>query len=215
MKKYFVLITLFVLPLTVYLIFSKGVNNFAKLPVLTEDVKELSAFHGEKNILLKDNITVLGFLGNDVKNKFANIFNLTHKIYKPYYEFNDLQFVMVVQEGNEPLISEMMEELDKITDTKKWNFIYGSPEEITALYTSLKTGGSLDNNKSTPYVYIIDKDRKLRGRTDDKDISTGLLYGYNTSVVAELSSKMKDDIKVILAEYRLELKKNNQYKRKI
>lgn len=214
MKKYLVLITLFVLPLTVYILFSKGVNQFAKLPVLTEDVKEFSAFQSEKGTRLQNNITILGFLGNDVKNKFANIFNLTHKIYKPYHEFHDLQFVMLVQEGNELLIEEMMAELSKITNTEKWNFIYGNPEEISSLYTSLKTGSSLDKNTSTPYVYIVDKDKNLRGRIDDKDTPTGKLYGYNTAIVAELSNKMRDDIKIILAEYRLELKKNNKYKRK-
>ena len=35
------------------------------------------------------------------------------------------------------------------------------------------------------------------------------LYGYNTSSVAEINKKMTDDVKVILAEYRLALKKNN------
>lgn len=214
MKKYLVLIALFVLPLTVYILFSKGVNQFAKLPVLTENVNELSAFKSQRDIQLQNNITVLGFLGNDVKNKFANVFNLTHKIYKPYHEFHDLQFVMIVQEGNEVLIEEMMTELSKITNTGKWNFIYGNPEQISSLFSSLKTGGTLDKNTSTPYVYIIDKDKNLRGRNDDKDTAAGKLYGYNTAIVAELSNKMKDDIKIILAEYRLELKKNNQYKRK-
>ena len=62
---------------------------------------------------------------------------------------------------------------------------------------------------STPFVFIVDKDRNLRGRDDDNDIGT--LYGYNSSSVAELTKKMTDDIKIILAEYRLALKKNNKY----
>ena len=52
--------------------------------------------------------------------------------------------------------------------------------------------------------------RSLRGRDDDND--SGTLYGYNSSSVAELTKKMTDDIKIILAEYRLALKKNNKYK---
>jgi hypothetical protein len=47
----------------------------------------------------------------------------------------------------------------------------------------------------------------LRGRDDDEEVGT--LFGYNTSSVAELNKKMTDDVKVILAEYRLALKKNN------
>ena len=35
----------------------------------------------------------------------------------------------------------------------------------------------------------------------------GFLYGYNAESVAEINNKMEDDVKVILAEYRLALKK--------
>jgi hypothetical protein len=52
----------------------------------------------------------------------------------------------------------------------------------------------------------------LRGRDDDEE--EGTLYGYDTSSVAELNKKMTDDVKVILAEYRLALKKNNSNRAK-
>jgi len=65
----------------------------------------------------------------------------------------------------------------------------------------------LDENLSTPYVFIIDKDRNLRGRKDDED--DGVKYGFNTTSVAELNNKMEDDVKIILAEYRLALKNND------
>ena len=55
-------------------------------------------------------------------------------------------------------------------------------------------------------MFIIDKDSNLRGRDDDDE---GLLYGYDSRSVSELGNKMNDDIKVILAEYRLALKKYN------
>ena len=56
-------------------------------------------------------------------------------------------------------------------------------------------------------MFIIDKDKNVRGREDDED--EGVKYGYNTTSVAELNNKMEDDVKIILAEYRLALKKNN------
>ena len=43
------------------------------------------------------------------------------------------------------------------------------------------------------------------GRDDDE----GLKYAYDMRSVAELNNKMEDDMKIILAEYRLALKKNN------
>ncbi|MCH9659652.1 MAG: hypothetical protein K0U54_01950 [Bacteroidetes bacterium] len=64
---------------------------------------------------------------------------------------------------------------------------------------------TLDASFGTNSVFIIDKERSLRGRDDDEDY--GVLHGYNASDYAEVNNKMSDDIKVVLAEYRLALKK--------
>jgi hypothetical protein len=50
----------------------------------------------------------------------------------------------------------------------------------------------------------------LRGR--DKDDDGNELYGYDTGSIGVLNNKMNDDVKVILAEYRLELKKYKENK---
>ena len=44
MRKYVVLTILFVLPLVVYLFFASGINHFAQLPVLTNDVVDVSEY---------------------------------------------------------------------------------------------------------------------------------------------------------------------------
>ncbi len=209
MKKFLVLGVLFLLPITAYLFFSSGVNNFAKLPTLTENVSELNDFEtidGEK-VVLEGKITILGFFGSDLKSKYGNAFNLTHKIYKPFHEFEDLQFVTILQSGNEELVEELRVELNKITDASKWKFVYASPEATISLFNSLETNISLDANFGTSQVFLIDKNKNLRGRS--KDDEEGILYGFDTASVAELNNKMKDDLKVLLAEYRLALKKYN------
>ena len=88
-----------------------------------------------------------------------------------------------------------------------WNFVYSSPNEIEKVFNSLGSNYSLDANMASPYVFIIDKDRSLRGRDDDDDV--GLLYGFDSSDYSEVNNKMSDDVRVILAEYRLALKKYN------
>ena len=93
------------------------------------------------------------------------------------------------------------------TDLKKWNFIPTTQTNIEMVFDSFKTNLELDKNYSTPYVFIVDRDLSLRGRDDDEDI--GLLYGFNSQSVAEINNKMVDDVKIILAEYRLALKKND------
>ena len=205
MKKTFVLVALFVLPLVAYLFFASGVNNFGRLPILTENVIDISVLDASKT--LEDKITVLGFLGSEIENKKTIAFNLNQKIYKRFYEFNDFQFVMVVPEGTEDQVEALKYELSQLEDISRWNFVFSDGTKIERLFASLKTNVELEEDFGTPYVFIIDKNRNLRGRTDDED--EGKKYGFKATSVAELNNKMEDDVKIVLAEYRLALKKNN------
>jgi hypothetical protein len=205
MKKTLVLVALFVLPLVAYLFFASGVNNFGRLPILTENVKDVSNIDASKTF--KGKITILGFLGSQLENQKTIALNLNQKIYKRFYEFNDFQFIMVIPKGTEDKVEELKYELSQLEDISKWNFVFADNNEIETLFSSLNSNIELDNFMGTPYVFIIDKDMSLRGRTDDED--EGMKYGFKATSVAELNNKMEDDVKIILAEYRLALKKNN------
>jgi len=204
-KKTFVLVALFVLPLVAYLFFASGVNNFGRLPILTENVMDVNSIDNTQT--LEGKITILGFMGNEIENQKTIALNLNQKIYKPFFEFNDFQFMMVVPEGTEEKVEELKYELSQLEDISRWNFVFASAAQIEVLFKSLKSNFSLNEDLGTPYVFIIDKDRNLRGRTDDED--EGIKHGFKATSVAELNNKMEDDVKIILAEYRLALKKNN------
>lgn len=65
MKKKFVLIVLFVLPLVVYMFFATGVNSFIKLPVLTKTISDINQnWHtlDGKKATFNNKITIVGFL---------------------------------------------------------------------------------------------------------------------------------------------------------
>ena len=207
MKKYIVLTILFVLPLVVYLFFASGINHFAKLPVLTKDVYDISKI---SNTTFVNKITILGFFGKNIKDKHGDALNLNQKIYKRFYKFNDFQFVMIQPDGTKELTNQLKNELKKGTNTDlvNWNFVTISDQNILDVFQSLKTDFNLDLNLGTPYVFIIDRDGKLRGRDDNEDTK----YGYDSRSVADINNNMLDDVKVILAEYRMALKKNNIYK---
>ena len=207
MKKFLVLGILFILPITVYIFFASGKDNFAKLPVLTPAVNELVDFRAidGASIEFKEHITVLGFFGKNLLENKGNAFNLAHKIYKKNRGFQDFQLIIVLPEGLQEESKELEMELSQIADTEQWKFVFGPSEAIQNVFNSLGSNYTLDTNLATSYVFIIDKDGSLRGRDDDED--KGLLYGFNASDIAEINNKMHDDIKVLLAEYRLELKK--------
>ncbi|QIE60154.1 hypothetical protein G5B37_11455 [Rasiella rasia] len=207
MKKYLVLIVLFLLPISVYLFFATGINNFVKLPIVSEGVSELSAFKAIDGspIRLENKITVLLFFGNSVDARKANAFNLAHKIYKKNHQFEEFQFVTLITEDQREAAQEVTLKLAEIENPEHWQFAIGSAMAIEDVYKSLQTSGTLNDNFASDKVFIIDKEKNLRGRTDDEDYGT--LYGYNAADYAEINNKMSDDIKIVLAEYRLALKK--------
>ena len=209
MKKYLVLGILFLLPITAYVFFASGKNNFATLPVLTPSVSELQGFKALDNlpVQLKNHITVLGFFGSDLEVHRAYAYNLAHKIYTKNHNFNEFQFVILLPSGTEQQARNIGAKLEEIAPMDSWHFAFGSDENINKVFNSLQSDISLDANLSTPNVFIIDKERSLRGRDDDED--EGIMYGFDSSNIAEINNKMSDDVKVLLAEYRRAMKKYN------
>ena len=63
----------------------------------------------------------------------------------------------------------------------------------------------MDVDHGTSNVFIIDKARNLRGRTEEKEYREG----YDTFHPSELNNEMLDDFKIVLYEYRAALKKNH------
>ncbi|MBT3541920.1 MAG: hypothetical protein HOM76_00550 [Flavobacteriaceae bacterium] len=214
--KKIVLGLLFVFPLLVYLFFASGKNNFAKLPILSKGITEIQnlEFQADNPVSLKDQISIIGYWGGSLKNKQAEALNLNEKIYKRFYEFADFQFVFFVNKNRLSQVDSLKRALKEGvgTDLTKWNFIAATTDEIQTHFTSLQTPIKLDQDGSTPYVFIIDKDLNLRGRNDDED--SGTLYGFDARSVAQINKKMIDDVKVILAEYRLALKIYNNKRKK-
>ncbi|MBL7471994.1 hypothetical protein [Robertkochia sediminum] len=203
MKKYLVLGILFVLPILAYMFFASGVNNFGKLSVMHEGVTAPAS----GAVQFDGKITILGFPGRDIDQKMTNALNLNQKIYKRFNGFDDLQFVMLIPPGTEDKVADLKLELEKLTDIGNWNFVTLPEDEITTVFNSLGTIHSLNADLGTDLVFIVDKESRLRGREqDDNDLP---LYGYDATSVAVINNKMVDDVKVILAEYRLSLKKNN------
>lgn len=206
MKKNIVLFVLFVLPIVAYLFFASGIDSFTKLPVITSKVADFGNWKSLDNqkISLNGKITILGFSGSNLLENRGNFFNLNQKIYQRYHTFKDLQFVVICPLGTEEEAKSLVDALSAFTDVRQWHFVFASADEIAAYYNQLALVEKLDANLGTPNVYIIDKERNLRGRKDKKAYKEG----YNTFHPSELSNEMLDDFKVILYEYRAALKKN-------
>ncbi len=206
MKKKLILFTLFVVPIVAYLFFATGVHSFTHLPTVTRSVPEFgnwASTRGDK-ISLGGKITILGFGGHDLLKNRGNLYNLQQKVYLRYHEFTDLQFVYLCPIGTESDARQILDAMTATTDMSHWHFVFATPEEIAQFHSQLKLQGKLGPDFGTPDVYLIDKDRNLRGRTGEQ-----YREGYNTFHQSELSNEMLDDFKVMLYEYRAAFKKNN------
>lgn len=213
MKNKIVLISLFILPIAIYLVFSTASHNSLFLPTISKNNQDIpsdwTSLDGTKQVM-KGKITVLGFVGNKVIENRGNFFNLNQKIYNKYKGFKDFQMIMVVPTGNEQKCQQIIDELAPITgDMNGWRFVFSSPDNIQEFYDSYKLMGQLDENKGTPAVIIVDKDLNHRGRKGkNKKGEEEYKESYNTISAADLHNEMTDDVKIILREYRLALKKN-------
>lgn len=219
MKKNIVLFVLFILPIVAYLFFASGVNSFISLPTITKNIPEISTWKtlDNKPVALTNKITILGFIGKDVTKQKGSFFNLYEVIYDKYKDFKDFQVVMVLPDGTQSQVEDLLKvDIKKLGTHKGWKFVFASPDEISSFYDKLQLVGKLDNSLATPNVFIIDKKRNLRGRKgEDQKGTPEYKEGYNTVFVSELYNKMMDDMKIIIYEYRAALKRNHNATREI
>lgn len=214
MKKNIVLFILFILPIVAYLFFATGVNSFMTLPVLTKNVNELGNWKSlnDEKVVLKDKITILGFGGNSILNQKGTYFNLNQKIYDKNKAFKDFQFVTIMPLGSEKQVEELVSKLKALNTIDNWHFVFATPSEIQKHYLSLKIKEAIQTDLSAKKVFIIDKKLNLRGRKAKTFVGSNkddYKEGYDAASPSDLYNEMADDVKVILAEYRLALKRNN------
>jgi hypothetical protein len=210
-KKRIVLFLLFIFPLLCFLLLSTGINNASKLPIYNESALDITIIDSTKT--LKNKVSLICFLGDDIVNKKGGIFNLNQNIYKKFIEHNDFQIIAIYPKGTEEEVLNFKKELGAFTNMAKWKFTEGSRENINTFFSSFNTNASL-NNVYTSNVFLVDKNGYLRERTDDAEKKERKVIGYDMNSVAELKKIMKDDINVLYYEYYAAFKNKNKADRK-
>ncbi|TXE06358.1 hypothetical protein FUA26_15430 [Seonamhaeicola algicola] len=209
--RYTILGVLFFLPVTFLLLLYPATHNYNPLDIVNENVIEISNFSSTKetHVTLKDNITVLGFLGNKPMLKTTTASNLKELVYDKFKGFKKFQIVIVLPNGTEEQAEQLKKEISQYEDLKYWHFVYGTPNSINKLYASLKSEKPLANDLSTENVFIIDKELNQRGRIDNrednqksKNVPVFGLYSYNCIEVATIKNKMSEDVRILFTEYR-------------
>ncbi len=209
-KKALVLSSLFLGPLLFYLFLSLGIYHHANLPILTKKVENV-----EGNITFKDHFSVVSFLGTDIEKNKGGLFNLNEVIYKRYRKSLYFQSVLIAPKGVETQVESLKKKLSTYTDIENWKFVFLNDEEIKNLFNSFDSPYTINQDLSSEYVFIVDRELRLRGRKDDEDTENGRLYGYNMNSVNDLKNKMKKDIEIIYYQLKKSLEKEKRFKREI
>lgn len=210
-SRYVVLGILFFLPVTFLLFLYPATHNYTPLEIVNDKVLDIDNFKplDQSEIILKDHITILGFVGKDPKTQTTAVSNLKELVYDKFKGFKKFQIVMVAPYGVETQVKSLLSEVSSYEDLKFWHFVFGTDKEIDRLFYSLRSVNGLESNLNSDLVFIVDKDLNQRGRLDDrsdkeieKDSKVYGLFGYNCIEVAEIKNKMSDDLRILFTEYR-------------
>lgn len=216
-KRNLILGILFFLPVIFLLFLYPAQHHYNSLDIVNQNVMDLNGLISDKeeNIVLKDHITVLGFLGSHPMSNSIAASNIKELVYDKFKGFKKFQVVMVVPNGTKDEVENLKKEIYSYEDLKYWHFVYAEEEDIQQLYKSLKTDAELDATLASNNVFIIDKELNQRGRTDDRsdnELSSNKpirpLTAYNCIEVAEIKNKMSEDVRILFTEYRQKRKGN-------
>ena len=98
-KNKLVLSIIFFGPLIFYLFLLTGTNNFAKLPVLTNKVNDVSHLKSIAPVTFQNNISIVCFLGDDLLQHKTNALNLNEKIYNIFMDSKIFNLLWFCQKG--------------------------------------------------------------------------------------------------------------------
>jgi hypothetical protein len=212
MKKFWVLLILFILPLVFYIFLSEGIYKYSNLPILTNKVSNIDKLDSKNLTTFSNKLTIVCFPGADSNNSKTGLLNRNEVIYKRYYQKPFFQIVALLPKETKEDYKKVIKQLGLYTNLKSWHFIFTSSDSIQKIYQSFKVPKTLNQDFYTPNAFIIDKKLRLRGRKDDEDMADGKLYGFNMNSVAVLKNKMKDDIDIIYYQYKKSAEKEKRNK---
>jgi hypothetical protein len=210
-KRNLILGILFFLPVIFLLFLYPAQHNYNALDIVNKNVLELNGFSSdsEETVLLKDHITVIGFLGKHPMEQVIAASNLKELVYDKFMGFKKFQIVMVMPKGTEDETALLRKEIHTYEQLEYWHFVFADDQSIKRLFSSITSATNLDVNLASEDVYIIDKDLNQRGRIDDRtdnEVETNKpvypILGYNTIEVAEIKNKLNDDMRILFTEYR-------------
>ncbi len=227
-KKFIILFAILFLPTILYLLFvyGKGEQNFAHLPFVTyTDVNgetqnrrapDFGFVNQDGDTITNDDLSgkvyLVDFFFTSCPSicpiMTANMMKVQER-FAHFEDFRSISFTVDPKRDTPAVLKEYAQQ--RLIKTDKWHFLTGQQDSLysvaykylsSAMEDSLAQGGFLH----TEYFVLIDKEGFLRSRDDEHGNVIGVYDGTDAQHIRDLI----DDIKVLMAEYNLELKKNRK-----
>lgn len=224
--KMSVLVLILIFPSAFYIFLIQGEVNFAHLPYLitvdengVEDYRTIPAYefvdqngNAFTQEQVEGKIHVVDFFFTrcpSICPIMTENLKKIHGKFKTYEDFAVISHTVDPGYDSPQVLKEYAEK--RYIDSDKWYFVTGEKDSLyqtayhylsSAMEDTLAPGGFLH----TEYFVLLDKEGRIRCREDEHGNLIGVYDGTNQQHVRDLI----DDVKVLMAEYQLELKKNNK-----
>lgn len=227
-RKYLVLFVLLLLPSLLYFYLIQGKHNFAHLPFVTYmdaqgemQVRKAPDFaftdqNGEtfSSEQLKGKIYVVDFFFTSCPSICPIMTANMTKIHERFAHYADFEIVSLTVDPTRDTPETLKEyAVNRKIDSPKWHFLTGEKDSLYSVSYKFLSSAMEDDSAPggflhTEYFALIDKEGNMRAREDDNGNIIGVYDGTNAAHINDII----DDIKILIAEYNLALKKNNKDK---
>jgi protein SCO1/2 len=226
-RKYLVLFVLLLLPSLLYIYLIQGKHNFAHLPFVTYmdeqgemQVRKAPAFaftdqNGEtfSSEQLNGKIYVVDFFFTSCPSICPIMTANMTKIHERFAHYEGFEIISLTVDPSRDT-PDMLKEyaVNRRIDSPKWHFLTGEKDSLYSVAYKFLSSAMEDDSAPggflhTEYFALIDKEGNMRSREDDNGNIIGVYDGTNSAHINDLI----DDIKILIAEYNLALKKNNKH----
>jgi len=226
-RKYLVLFVLLLLPSLLYVYLIQGKHNFAHLPFVTYmdelgemQVRKAPSFaftdqNGEtfSSEQLNGKIYVVDFFFTSCPSICPIMTANMTKIHERFAHYEDFEIISLTVDPTRDTPETLKEyAVNRKIDSPKWHFLTGEKDSLYSVAYKFLSSAMEDDSAPggflhTEYFALIDKEGNMRSREDDNGNIIGVYDGTNAAHINDLI----DDIKILIAEYNLALKKNNKH----
>ena len=219
-----ILFLIFILPPMVYFYTTRGYNTFSKLEVIGEEGHKIPAFsflNQNNEVVVNDSLSGNIYVANFFFTSCPTICPIMTRnmayVQNKLRVYPNIRFLSHTVDPSNDTPQKMLSYIKKLKsknvniNLNNWDFVTGDKKDIYEIANSYFVNVSADSLAPggflhSEYFVIVDKEGRVRSGVDKNNNVVGVYDGTNDAQMKDLIS----DVKVLLAEYKRPVKKNEE-----